>query len=305
MDSTERRVAAGAEGERTARRGSGTPARPAVLARREPGHAGRVRERSVAGIVGYGVLGLAWASLALLFAMVFAPFAEDATRARSLAQQSRPSVATGEARGPRADVAPVPRLRPPELRGGGGGEAANGAQDALVAVEPDTAGVESLLAPEGAGIVPVAECIGVDLSGAPVPPKSCLCGEHVRHGRPPVLLRVSVDGREGQMLAAQVSCAAYPTQASAQIAFRTNPVGLVHLDEDGNGIACEANPCPCDQTPVAMPPPRPAAPAQPAPAPAPAEEAASPPQPAADCCRGRRTARRRTARLVCSSGSGG
>lgn len=68
----------------------------------------------------------------------------------------------------------------------------------------------------------------------------------------------------------RVTCADFPSQAAAQAAYRADPVGLKHLDRDGDGIACESNRGPFDRTPVppggAMPPPS----AAPAPEPEPA-----------------------------------
>lgn len=47
------------------------------------------------------------------------------------------------------------------------------------------------------------------------------------------------------------TCAAFASQASAQMAYRSNPSGLAHLDADKDGLACEAGRVPRDLTPVA------------------------------------------------------
>ncbi len=46
------------------------------------------------------------------------------------------------------------------------------------------------------------------------------------------------------------TCADFPTQAVAQSYLRDNPSDPDGLDADGDGIACESNPCPCDLSPV-------------------------------------------------------
>ena len=69
---------------------------------------------------------------------------------------------------------------------------------------------------------------------------------------------------------AAARCADFPTQAAAQAAYRANPQGLANLDADQDGVACEANPCPCDTTPVGAPVAQPPPP---------------PPPPASRCCR--------------------
>ena len=45
-------------------------------------------------------------------------------------------------------------------------------------------------------------------------------------------------------------CADFPSQAEAQAAYRANPSGLLHLDTDQNGIACEQLSPPRDAVPV-------------------------------------------------------
>ena len=47
----------------------------------------------------------------------------------------------------------------------------------------------------------------------------------------------------------RLSCATFPNQAAAQLVFRGNPLDAAQLDENGNGIACEWLPCPCDGRP--------------------------------------------------------
>jgi hypothetical protein len=50
--------------------------------------------------------------------------------------------------------------------------------------------------------------------------------------------------------AATINCSAFGSQASAQAAYRANPLGLANLDRDRDGIACEDNPAPFDRRPV-------------------------------------------------------
>jgi hypothetical protein len=74
--------------------------------------------------------------------------------------------------------------------------------------------------------------------------------------------------------AQDTTCSSFTDQASAQAKFRASPSILRHLDEDGDGIACESNPCPCDMVPVIVPAqptstPTPAATATPSPTPSP------------------------------------
>lgn len=85
------------------------------------------------------------------------------------------------------------------------------------------------------------------------------------------------------------TCSSFPNQAEAQRAYREDPIGLRAMDANGDGIACESNPCPCDLLPVgreAPPPAPPATPARPAPSspamPPAAMPAAPPMQPAGD-----------------------
>ena len=47
------------------------------------------------------------------------------------------------------------------------------------------------------------------------------------------------------------TCASYGSQAAAQSAYRSDPVRLMQLDADRDGIACENNRVPRDVTPVA------------------------------------------------------
>lgn len=50
----------------------------------------------------------------------------------------------------------------------------------------------------------------------------------------------------GEVTAADVDCSDFGTQAAAQHYFdRHGPGDPAGLDADGNGIACESNPCPC------------------------------------------------------------
>jgi hypothetical protein len=79
------------------------------------------------------------------------------------------------------------------------------------------------------------------------------------------------------------TCGSFPNQAEAQHAYRADPIGLRDLDGNGDGIACESNPCPCDRTPVGReaplpaPPPTPAMPIPSSPAMPPAAMPAAPP----------------------------
>src|SRR5687767_1670521 len=84
----------------------------------------------------------------------------------------------------------------------------------------------------------------------------------------------------GQPVGAQgVTCSSFPSQAAAQAAYRNDPAGLANLDADGDGIACESNGAPFDQTPVSRPAAPAAQPAQPS-APAPtAQQTQSGPRP--------------------------
>ena len=50
-----------------------------------------------------------------------------------------------------------------------------------------------------------------------------------------------------------VTCADFDNQADAQEHYREDPEGHANLDRDGNGLACETRPCPCDET--SIPPP--------------------------------------------------
>lgn len=47
-----------------------------------------------------------------------------------------------------------------------------------------------------------------------------------------------------------IRCASFATQAGAQAAYRSDPLRLVRLDGNHNGVACERNPAPYDATPV-------------------------------------------------------
>jgi endonuclease YncB( thermonuclease family) len=76
------------------------------------------------------------------------------------------------------------------------------------------------------------------------------------------LLVVMVSPGAAAAAYADKDCADFPTQASAQTFFlNNNPSADPHrLDADGDGIACESNPCPCstsgggDQQPVPFAP---------------------------------------------------
>ncbi|WP_210503967.1 thermonuclease family protein [Nocardioides xinjiangensis] len=51
--------------------------------------------------------------------------------------------------------------------------------------------------------------------------------------------------------AADADCADFATQAAAQAFFTAAGPGDPHrLDSDGDGVACESNPCPCSTSPV-------------------------------------------------------
>lgn len=50
----------------------------------------------------------------------------------------------------------------------------------------------------------------------------------------------------GEVVAQSTICSSFSSQAAAQAAYRANPSGLSNLDADGDGIACEGNPRPCD-----------------------------------------------------------
>ena len=49
------------------------------------------------------------------------------------------------------------------------------------------------------------------------------------------------------------NCSDFATQAQAQAVLRADPTDPNRLDGDGDGIACEWTPCPCDRTPVPRP----------------------------------------------------
>jgi hypothetical protein len=66
-----------------------------------------------------------------------------------------------------------------------------------------------------------------------------------------LMILVAVPGLATSPRAAEAAtCADFPTQAVAQSYLRDNPSDPAGLDTDGDGIACESNPCPCDLSPV-------------------------------------------------------
>ncbi len=60
--------------------------------------------------------------------------------------------------------------------------------------------------------------------------------------------------------AVPLTCAGFTTQAAAQTAFRSDPIGVAFLDSNRDGRACESLPCPCDNSPPATLPPPPGGP---------------------------------------------
>ena len=45
----------------------------------------------------------------------------------------------------------------------------------------------------------------------------------------------------------RVTCASFPSQAAAQMAYRSNPTDMRSLDADRDGVACESNRAPFDR----------------------------------------------------------